>query len=118
MTWGKSRASQATSAIWNKGGYVFLKKLSTLRERFRQVELKYEEIPSVPDKWPAAWMQTNNSGTVIRFIESQFNQKRTCAEIRQLLGEAKDVTFTAMTLRSIFLALAKSGSRKVTEEQR
>lgn len=85
--------------------------LSRLRDRFREVELKFEESPSVPEKWPAAWMQTSNSGTVIRFIESQFNQERTCAEIRQLLGEAKDVTFTAMTLRSIFLAMAKSGSR-------
>jgi len=101
-----------------QGHLRFSEELSALRERFRQVELKYEEIPSVPDKWPAAWMQTNNSGTVIRFIESQFNQERTCAEIRQLLGEAKDVTFRAMTLRSIFLALAKSGSHKVTEEQR
>jgi hypothetical protein len=48
---------------------------------------------------------------VIRFIENQFDQERTCAEIRQLLGEATEVTFTAMTLRSIFLAMAKSGSQ-------
>ena len=101
-----------------QGQLRFSEELSTLRERFREVELKFEEIPSVPEKWPAAWMQTNNSGSVIRFVESQFNQERTCAEIRQLLGEAKDVTFTAMTLHSIFLALAKSGSRNVTEEQR
>ncbi len=105
-------------AYMEQGQLRFSEELSTLRERFREVELKFEEIPSVPEKWPAAWMQTNNSGSVIRFIESQFNRERTCAEIRQLLGEAKDVTFTAMTLRSIFLALAKSGSRNVTEEQR
>ena len=105
-------------AYMEQGQLRFSEELSTLRERFREVELKFEEIPSVPKKWPATWMQTNNSGSVIRFIESQFNRERTCAEIRQLLGEAKDVTFTSMTLRSIFLALAKSGSRNVTEEQR
>jgi ABC-2 type transport system ATP-binding protein len=101
-----------------RGQLRFSEELATLRERFREVELKFEQNPSVPEKWPAAWMQTNNSGSVIRFIESQFDQERTCAEIRQLLGEAKDVTFTAMTLRSIFLALAKSGSRTLTEEKR
>jgi ABC-2 type transport system ATP-binding protein len=101
-----------------QGQLRFSEELSTLRDRFREVELKFEEIPSLPEKWPAAWMQTSNSGPVIRFVESQFSPERTHAEIRQLLGEAKDVTFTAMTLRSIFLAMAKSGSRNVAEEQR
>ena len=101
-----------------QGQLRFSEDLSTLRERFREVELKFEKIPCLPQKWPAAWMRTSNSGPVIRFIESQFNQERTCAEIRQLLGEPKDVTFTSMTLRSIFLAMAKCGSRNVTEEQR
>jgi ABC-2 type transport system ATP-binding protein len=95
-----------------RGQLRFSEDLSTLRERFREVELKFEEIPSLPQKWPAAWMQTSHSGPMIRFIESQFNQHRTCAEIRQFLGEAKEVTFTAMTLRSIFLAMAKSGSKR------
>ena len=94
-----------------QGQLRFSEELSTLRDRFREVELKFEEVPSLPEKWPAAWMQTSNSGSVVRFVESQFNQERTCAEIRQLLGEAKEVTFTAMTLRSIFLAMAKSGLR-------
>lgn len=85
-----------------RGQLRFSEELATLRERFREVELKFEENPAVPEKWPAAWMQINTSGSVIRFIESQFDQERTCGEIRQLLGEAKDVTFTAMTLRSIF----------------
>jgi ABC-2 type transport system ATP-binding protein len=95
-----------------QGQLRFSEELSTLRERFREVEVKFEEIPCLPQKWPAAWMQISNSGPVVRFIESQFNQERTCAEIRQLLGEAKDATFTAMTLRSIFLAMAKSGSQR------
>lgn len=94
-----------------QGQLRFSEELSKLRERFREVELKFEQAPSLPEKWPAAWMQTSNSGSVVRFVESQFNQERTCAEIRQLLGEAKEVTFTAMTLRSIFLAMAKSGVR-------
>jgi ABC-2 type transport system ATP-binding protein len=101
-----------------QGRLRFSEELSTLRNRFREVELKFEEIPSLPENWPSAWMQRSNSGRVIRFIDSQFNQERTSTEITQLLGETKDVTFTAMTLRSIFLAMAKSGSRNVAEEQR
>lgn len=96
-----------------QGRLRFSEDLSTLQERFREVELKFDEIPRVPQKWPAAWMQTSNSGPVIRFIDSHFNQERTRAEIGQLFGEAKEVIFTAMTLRSIFLAMAKSGSSPI-----
>jgi ABC-2 type transport system ATP-binding protein len=98
-----------------QGQLRFSEELSTLRDRFREVELKFEGIPSLPGKWPTSWMQTSASGSVIRFVDSQFDQERMNAEIRQLLGEAKSATFTAMTLRSIFLAMAKSGSRDVTQ---
>jgi len=54
-------------------------------------------------------MQLNASAAVVRFIESQFEPERTSAEIRAVFGEVRDVTFSPMTLREIFLAMAKAG---------
>ena len=51
----------------------------------------------------------DTSGAVLRFIESRFDEERTRGEIRQLFGDVRDTTFTPMTLRSIFLAMAKAG---------
>ena len=80
-----------------------------LVERFREVEITFDAAPAVPGKLPASWMRLSSSAAVVQFIESQFDEQRTSAEIRNLLGEARSVTFTPMSLRSIFLAMAKSG---------
>ena len=58
-------------------------------------------------------MQINSSAAVVRFIESRFEPERSSAEIRRAFGEVRDVTFNPMTLREIFLAMAKAG-RKVS----
>jgi hypothetical protein len=54
-------------------------------------------------------MQINTSAAVVRFVESHFDSERTRAEIRGVFGEVRDVTFSPMTLREIFLAMAKAG---------
>jgi hypothetical protein len=51
------------------------------------------------------------SGTAVQFIESRFQPDETEKLIRSTFSEVRDVTFTPMTLRAIFLAMAKSGRR-------
>jgi ABC-2 type transport system ATP-binding protein len=83
--------------------------MTTLSERFREVELTLDE-PSPPRQdLPATWMHINSSAAVLRFIETRFDEQRTTAEIRRLFGNVRHVSFTPMSLRSIFLALAKAG---------
>lgn len=92
-----------------QGRLRFSEELVTLAGRFREAELTFDTPPTLPAKWPETWMQPGSSGAVIRFIESRFDQERTGSDIRQLFGAACDVSFTPMSLRSIFLAMAKSG---------
>jgi ABC-2 type transport system ATP-binding protein len=82
--------------------------MTALAERFRDVEVTLSAEASLPKTFPDSWMQPSASGAAVRFTTSNFNQERTTAEIRQVLGEVRNVTFTPMSLRSIFLALAKS----------
>jgi ABC-2 type transport system ATP-binding protein len=83
--------------------------MTTLSERFREVELTLDE-PSTPRQdLPTTWMHVNSSAAVLRFIETRFDEERTTAEIRRSFGNVRHVTFIPMSLRSIFLTMAKAG---------
>jgi ABC-2 type transport system ATP-binding protein len=82
--------------------------LTALVDRFREVEWTFETAPRLPNAAPDTWMHLNTSAAVIRFIDSRFDPEKTNAQVRKVLGEARNVTFTPMSLRSIFLAMAKA----------
>jgi ABC-2 type transport system ATP-binding protein len=92
-----------------QGRLRFSEELTQLVERFREVQVTFDGIARLPEKAPESWMQINSSAAVVRFIESRFEPERTRAEIRDVFGEVRDVTFSPMTLREIFLAMAKAG---------
>jgi hypothetical protein len=62
---------------------------------------------------PAAWLQPASSSTTFQFIDSQFEQERTRAAIHSAFSNVRDITFTPMSLRAIFVAMAKIGRRAV-----
>ena len=92
-----------------QGKLRFSDEMSSLVQRFREVDLTFDAPPSPPETLPPSWMHMQLGPSVARFIESQFDQERTRSEILAAFGRVRDVVFTPMTLRSIFLAMAKSG---------
>jgi ABC-2 type transport system ATP-binding protein len=92
-----------------QGRLRFSEEMPALVERFREVEITCDAAPALPVKLPASWMRVSSSAAVVQFIESRFDPERTNAEIRNVIGEPRCVTFTPMSLRSIFLAMARSG---------
>jgi ABC-2 type transport system ATP-binding protein len=92
-----------------QGQLCFSEELTTLVERFREVELTFDTPPRLPKTAPNTWMHLSTSAAVIRFIDSRFDAEKTTTEVRNVLGEARNVAFTPMSLRSIFLAMAKAG---------
>jgi ABC-2 type transport system ATP-binding protein len=92
-----------------QGQLRFSEELTTLVERFREVELTFDTPPRLPKTAPNTWMHLSTSAAVIRFIESRFDAEKTATEVRNVLGEARNVAYTPMSLRSIFLAMAKAG---------
>lgn len=96
----------------DRGRLQFSEEMSSLTERFREVEITVGDLPHVPVLgWPASWVNTQHSGSLVRFVETQFERERTMAEVRRLFQDVKQVAVTAMPLRSIFVTLAKA-SRK------
>ncbi len=94
-----------------EGRLRFHEEMSTLAERFRQVEVIFETPPALPKDWPAAWTQPQTASAVLRFVDRQFDPERTPAEIRRLFPEARNIACTAMPLKDIFVALALAGRR-------
>jgi ABC-2 type transport system ATP-binding protein len=92
-----------------QGRLRFSEEMPALVERFREVEITCDAAPALPVKLPASWMRVSSSAAVVQFVESRFDPERTNAEIRNVIGEPRCVTFTPMSLRSIFLAMARSG---------
>ena len=92
------------------GKLCFSEEMSSLTERFREVEVICEAQPVLPSEWPEAWMCPHTSAAVLRFIESRFDGEKTAAEIRRRFPDARNVSFTPMSLRAIFVAFAKTAN--------
>ncbi|HLW51931.1 MAG TPA: ABC transporter ATP-binding protein [Candidatus Angelobacter sp.] len=93
----------------DQGRLQFSEDMTALANRFREVDLTLPAPVVLPERLPATWMQASASSTAVQFIESRFDQERTSAEIRRVFGETRSVAFIPMSLRSIFLAMARTG---------
>jgi ABC-2 type transport system ATP-binding protein len=91
-----------------QGRLKFSEEMSSLASRFREVVVTLAQATAVPAKTPESWLQPAAAGATFQFIESRFDQERTSAAIQQAFGPVRDVTYAPMTLRAIFLAMAKS----------
>ena len=90
------------------GRLRFSEEMASLVERFREVEVTFEAAPTLPAAWPEGWIQPDTSAAVLRFVDTRFDRERSMSEIQRLFGDVRDVTFSPMSLRSIFVAIAKN----------
>ncbi len=90
-----------------EGKLRFSEDMAALAGRFREVEITFDAERTLPASLPPAWRQAQASGTVVRFVDSQFDSERTPVEIQRVFGETREVSFRAMGLRAIFLSMAK-----------
>jgi ABC-2 type transport system ATP-binding protein len=90
-----------------QGTLRFSEEMTALVARFREVEITCEGESRLRSPVPASWLQVKSSAGVVRFVENQFIEEKTSAEIRRLFGEVKNVEYHPMGLRAIFLAVAR-----------
>jgi ABC-2 type transport system ATP-binding protein len=94
----------------DRGCLQFTEEMSSLVERFRQVEVTTDAGSRTSDEhWPANWLNPERSPAMVRFVETNFELERTLAEVRRVFGAPRHVELTAMPLRAIFVTLAKAG---------
>jgi ABC-2 type transport system ATP-binding protein len=100
----------------DSGRLLFSEEMTILTDRFREVEITLPELQPLPSTIPTTWLQPQTVGTVIRFTHTEAANGAAATELAQIFPNARDITLTPMTLRSIFLAIARSTStQKGTE---
>lgn len=95
----------------DRGRLQFSEEMTSLVDRFREVEITLANPLQSPISLPAAWLNTEQSAAVVRFIDTQFDQERTIAEVHRLFGNTHQISVNAMPLRAIFVTLAKAGRK-------
>jgi ABC-2 type transport system ATP-binding protein len=89
----------------------FSEELNSLVQRFREVEVTFGTPPALPVDWPADWMQPETSAAVLRFVDSHFNREQTSMAIQCRFTGIRNVAFSPMSLRAIFVTLAKASAK-------
>ncbi|HLK04345.1 MAG TPA: ABC transporter ATP-binding protein [Candidatus Acidoferrum sp.] len=85
----------------------------SIRARFREVELTLDAPAAVPENLPSNWLHASASGNILKFIDSAFQQEALQSEIFHRFGTIEHAAFNPMTIRDIFLAVAKSTRKPV-----
>jgi len=92
-----------------KGKLLFSEEMKTLLDRFREVKIVLSSPPAADRIWPASWLQVDAAQPVVRFVESKFDAGLTPQSIREFFGgNVHELEFAPMSLRSIFVAIARS----------
>lgn len=99
----------------DKGRLQFSEEMTSLAERFREIEVTLTPPTNLTAQsqasWPAAWLNREQSATQVRFVDSHFDRERTMAEVQGVFGEVRQVSVNPMPLRAIFVTLAKAGRK-------
>jgi ABC-2 type transport system ATP-binding protein len=90
------------------GRLLFSDEMSVLSDRFREVTVTLDAPAPLPTNLPRTWLLPETTDCVARFIASEYRGEETHREIAAIFPGARDVEAEAMSLRSIFLAIAKS----------
>ena len=94
--------------ILNKGHLELCESVVSLQARFRQIEVRVNEEVTWPSPLPASWLLAEKAAQRLQFVETQYDAGETEKTLQQLLPMAQQVLATPMSLKSIFLALART----------
>jgi ABC-2 type transport system ATP-binding protein len=97
--------------VIDRGHLQLSETTESLQARFRRVDFAVEQPP---ERWPAAtppppsWLVTDIAGHRVRFVESQYRPGETEREIRDRFPGASEPLIEPLSLREIFLTLART----------
>lgn len=97
-----------------QGRLLFGEELAQLSERFREVTVTLTAPTPLPAQIPGTWLQAQTSDSVIRFIDSGYRRHVSERELAEIFPAARSFSCDPMPLRSIFLAIARSGRARPT----
>jgi ABC-2 type transport system ATP-binding protein len=100
-----------------QGRLLFSEEMSVLSHRFREITITLSAPSPVPKPIPPTWLQVEAGDAVIRFVDSSFHGQATVRELAEIFPSAGDISVEPLPLRSIFLAIAKSGRTSLRKSE-
>lgn len=94
--------------VIHKGEMQLSEPAASLRARFRQCEATLEQGQEVPKALPETWLLAEQAGQVLRFVDSRFQNGTGAEDIREVLLGVKDLDVRPMSMKEVFLALART----------
>ena len=95
-------------ALLEAGRLRLTETTEALLGRFRRVEVTLQGGPAQLTALPASWLEWERTGDLVRFVETHYMRNTTERDCREHFPEAA-VTARPMTLREIFITLARAG---------
>ena len=92
--------------LLESGRLKFAETTEALLGRFRRIDVTLQGGPAALDVVPAGWLELQREGDLVRFVDNQYERARTEQACRERFPEGA-VTAYAMTLREIFVTLAR-----------
>jgi ABC-2 type transport system ATP-binding protein len=100
----------------DRGRLLFSEEMAVLSNRFRSITVTLNNPQTPAVGVPSTWLQFEASDSVVRFIDSNYDPAVSADTFSAVFPSARDIALDPMSLRSIFLAIAKS-SRVPDESQ-
>ena len=94
--------------ILNKGRLELCESVTSLQARFRQIDVQVSDAGHWPSPLPVSWLLPEKSAQRLQFVETQYDPRQTEQSIYQLFPKQQQILATPMSLKSIFLALART----------
>ncbi|MDF7823175.1 ABC transporter ATP-binding protein [Pontiellaceae bacterium B12227] len=90
----------------DKGKLQLSEAKESLQERFRQVEVTLPDGAEIPKELPKEWLVPERAGHAFRYVESRYGEASE-ERFRSIFPQAEIVEPQALSLRDIYLALAR-----------
>ncbi len=92
--------------IINEGRLHLSEPVASVLARFRQVEVTVEGNATLPSSVPSTWLLAEATGHIVRFVDSAFDDGAE-GRVRAALPRATSISATPLSLRNIFVTLAR-----------
>jgi ABC-2 type transport system ATP-binding protein len=80
-----------------------------LLDRWRRVEVLVPDEWRAPERYPREWLEVERAGSVLRFLDSEFDEGGFGAKLARHAPGARDPAVQRIGLREMLVALVKAG---------
>jgi ABC-2 type transport system ATP-binding protein len=99
-------------AFIDSGRLLFQESSSDLVARVRDVRVLLDGAAAVPARVPEGWLDVRAAGNVLTFVDTRYSEATLGEQVRSCATGVRRIDANALSLRAIFVALARDARRR------